>query len=285
MKKPRVPGVFIGNVSSITDIFKAIAKNRGLTTTDAINATNLIPGRLRSSPCFLDKLTGIWCYDFGEPFVLDDGSLVFGTHMWLPVELLFDVILCANKRLTSIQLTNYLLRLADPSRHEDLLIEFSPILRLSSEVATTYEVEGYGEGSSKVDWLLSPPNSEPILLEVKNRKLDLIDQFQKGEYESKETMPAPTHDTALIFRSLEEKFRPNDAENIIQGAWIRTHLMQEETELQASFLQLDRTRIHFAILGDWKDDVYLLSINSAIKEKLLAIFHIRESKRFVFIRS
>ena len=155
--------------------------------------------------------------------------------MWLPVELLFDVLLCANKHLTSDRLTNYLLRLADPSKHEDLLMEFSPILRLSSNVATAYEVEGYGEGGSKIDWLLSPPHSEPILLDVKNRKLDLIDQFQKGGYESNETMPAPTHDTALIFRSLEKKFRTNDVENIIQGAWIRTLLMQEESELQASF--------------------------------------------------
>lgn len=285
MKKPRVPGVFIGDLSSLPEVFEAIATNRGLTKRDAITAINLVPEAIRSSPCFLDKLTGIWRYDFGDPFVLYDESLVFGTHMWLPVELLFDVLLCANKRLTSGQLTNYLLRLTDPSRHEDLLIEFSPILRLSSEVATTYGVEGCGEGGSKVDWLLSPPHSEPILLDVKNRKLDLLDQFQKGEDESKDTMPAPTHDTALIFRSLEKKFRSNDAENLIQGAWIRTLLMQEEKELRASFSQLDHTRLHFAILGDWKDDVYILCDNSVIKEKLLAIFNIRESKRFVFIRS
>jgi hypothetical protein len=285
MKKPRVPGAFIGDLSSLTKIFKAIATNRGLTTREAITATNLIPEALRFSPCFLDKLTGIWRYDFGDPFVLYDESLVFGTHMWLPVELLFDVLFCAYKRLTSDQLTNYLLRLGDPSRHEDLLIEFSPILRLSSEIATTYEAEGYGEGESNVDWLLSPPNSEPILLDVKNRKLDLLDQFLEGMYGPTDAMPAPTHDTALIFRSLEKKFKPNDVESIIQGAWIRTLLKQEERELQASFSQLDCTRIHFAILGDWKDDVYLLCDNSLIREKLLAIFNIRESNRFVFNRN
>ena len=276
--------VFIGDLSSIPEVFKIITTNRGLPTRDAITASNLLPEAIRSSPCFLDKLTRFWRYDFGVPIDLPDESLVFGTHMWLPVELLFDVLLCANQRLTSEQFANYLLRLADPLKHEDLITEFVPILRLSSQVSTTYEVEGYGEGRGKIDWLLSPPENVPILIDVKNRTKDLIEQFQRGDYSSEERMLAPTHDTALLFRSLEKKFRANNAENILQGAWIRTLIKQEEKELKESFSKLDHTRLHFAILGDWKDDVYILCDSSVIREKLLTLFNFRESKRFVFIR-
>jgi hypothetical protein len=285
MKKPRVPMVFIGDLASIPEVFKIITTNRGLPTRDAITASNLLPEAFRSLSCFLDKLTRIWRYDFGVPIDLADESLVFGTHMWLPVELLFDVLLCANQRLTSEQLANYLRRLADPLKHEDLITEFAPILRLSSNVETTYEVAGYGEGGSKIDWLLFPPENVPILIDVKNRTGDLIEQFQKGDYGSMETMPAPTHDTELLFRSLEKKFRPNNAENILQGAWIRTLLKQEEKELKVSFSKLDHNRVHFAILGDWEEDVYILCDSSVNREKLLALFNLRESKRFVFIRN
>src|SRR5208337_4746487 len=166
MKKPRVPLAFIGDLASIPEVFKVITANRGLPTRDATTASNLLPEEIRSSPCFLDKLTRIWRYDFGVPFDLHDKSLVFGTHMWLPVELLFDVLVCANQRLPSEQFANYLLRLANPSKHEDLITEFFPIFRVSSKVATTYEVEGYGEGGTTIDWLLSPLQSIPILIDV-----------------------------------------------------------------------------------------------------------------------
>jgi hypothetical protein len=285
MRKPRFPMVLIGDLASIPEAFKIITTNRGLPTRDAITTSNLLPEAIRSLPCFLDKLTGIWRYDLGVPIDIPDESLVFGTHMWLPVDLLFDVLLCANQRLPSEQFANYLLRLADPLKHEDLITEFAPILRLSLNVSTTYEVEGYGEGGTKIDWLLSPPENVPILIDVKNRTKDLIEQFQKDDYSSDEIMPAPTHDTALLFRSLERKFRPNNIENIFQGAWIRTLIKQEEKELKESFSKLDRTRVHFAILGDWKDDAYILCDNSMIRENLLALFNLRESKRFVFLRS
>lgn len=276
---------FVGDLASISDVFKTITTDRGLPTRDAITASNLLPEAIRSSPCFLDKLTRIWRYDFGVPFDLHDESLVVGTHMWLPVKLLFDVLLCANNRLTCEQFANYLLRLSDPSKHEDLITEFVPILRLSSSIAATYEVEGCGEGASKIDWLLSPPGNVPILIDVKNRTKDFLEQFQKGDYGSENRMPAPNHDTALLFRSLENKFRPNNAENILQGAWIRTLLKQEEKELKVSFSKLDHTRVHFAILGDWEEDVYILCDRSVDREKLLALFNLEESKRFVFIRS
>src|SRR5712692_175074 len=176
MRLPRVPEVLVGGIAALPDLFVAIATSRRLPRERAKNAAGMLPEVIRSAPCFLDRLTGLWRYDFGNPFDgLPGDQIVFGTHMYQPVERLFDVVSCAMWRLTPEQLADYLKRLGDPNKHEDLIVEFAPILRLGPEVAVTYEVSGYGEGDTKVDWLISAQNSPPVLLDIKNRARDLIE--------------------------------------------------------------------------------------------------------------
>lgn len=288
MRALRIPQVLVGGIASLPDLFLTIATTRGLPREEAEVAAELLPEIVRVSPCFLDRLHGLWRYDFGDPYHDHEGNpVVFGTPQCQSVERLFAVILCARVRLRPEQLSDYMKRLADPKKHEDLLIEFAPILRLDQETLIEYEVSGYGEGESRIDWLLSSRHRVPILLDIKNRTRDLLEslaRIQVGERGADDMAPAPTHDTALIFRSLERKFRPSNPANVVQGGWITTQLMQEESELQTTFSKLDCTRVHFAILGDWEDDVYVLCNYAEIKQLLLEIFNIRESKRFVFNR-
>jgi hypothetical protein len=269
-------------------MFVAIATSRQLSRAHAKKAASILPEMIRSAACFLDRLTGLWRYDFGTAFDgLPGDEIVLGTHMYQPVEHLFDVVSCAMRRLTREQLADYLKRLADPDKHDDLIVEFAPILRVDPEVALTYEVVGYGEGESKVDWLISAQNSTPVALEVKNRARDLLEalaRIQRGERDPDGTGPAPVHDTSLLFRNLEKKLLPRDPSEVLQGAWITTSIKQEESELRATFARLDHSRVHFAILGDWEEDAYILCDDSAVHETLMGILHIRQSRRFVFNR-
>lgn len=242
---------------------------------------------IRELMCFLDRLSGLWRYDFGEPFVeLPGGGIVLGTNMYHGVDRLFDVIECARRRLPAEKLASYLQRLADPKKHEDMLFEFAPILRLHPTVEVDYEVAGYGEGNSTIDWLVRSATTR-VALDVKNRSKDLLEslaRLEAGEREPDDTAPAPAHDPRILFKSIESKFVSRRPDELIQAAWVVTRLKQEEEELSAAFAELDPSRVHVVILGDFAADVYALSNHAVAKECILALLQVHESRRFVFHR-
>ncbi len=287
MKHPRVPDQFIGGLAALPELFRASTTWRGMSHQEVEEVIRLVPPPIFESICFLDRLTSLWRYDYGEPFDnLPGNQMVFGTNMYNEVERLFDVLNCARRRLDPDQLRNYLSRLADPNKYQNFLFEFAPILRLDSSVKADYEVPGYAEGNGTVDWLI---RSEPVplLLDAKNRTRDLIEslvRFQLGERDPDGTAPAPTHDHSLLFRSVEQKFKQRSPSEVIQGVWVVTTIAQEESELLAAFTKLDSSRVHVAIFGDWEDDVYVLTNDAAVKETVLQVLRLRESRRAVFRR-
>lgn len=287
VKFPRVPDQFVGGLAALPELLRASAKWRGMSIVEVEEVVRLLPPPILESICFLDKLTSLWRYDCGEPFDnLPGNQVVFGTNMYNEVDRLFDVINFARNRLDDGQLRIYLSRLADPDKHQDFLFEFAPILRVASSIEMDYEARGYAEGNNTVDWLIhSKP--VPLLLDVKNRRRDLIEAIVRaysGERDPDGTAPAPTHDPSLLFRSVEQKFKQRSPSEVIQGVWVVTAIAQEESELQAAFAKLDSLRVHVAVFGDWEDDVYVLANDAAVKETVLEVLRLRESRRAVFHR-
>jgi hypothetical protein len=287
MALPRVPGILVGGIAGLPELFLASAKGQPARRSEIEEIVRLIPPEIRELPCFLDRLTGLWRYDYGEPFVnLPGGGTVFGTNMFHRVDRLLDILACARKRLPPEKLASYLQRLADPRKHGDALVEFAPVVRLGATTEVEFEVLGYGEGSKTIDWLI---RSKPVtaLVEVKNRNRDLLEslaRIQAGDRGQNDTAPDPTHDPSLLFKSIESKFVSRPSSEIIQVGWTTTRLKQEEEELLAAFKNLDASRVHAVILGDFADDVYVLSHEASIKERILELLQVRESRRFVFRR-
>jgi hypothetical protein len=288
MNMPPVPTALVGGIAEIASLFVSSARYRGISRALADEVASLVPEPIRQAPCFLDRLTGLWRYAFGEPFDgFPDGRTAIGTHMYPSVDRLFDVVACARQRLTPDQLSAYLARIGDPKKHEDLLFEFAPILRLDPGVNAAYEVAGLGKGNRTVDWLLTPPSGPPIALDVKNRTKDLLESLmrvQAGERQADGTAPAPMHDPSILFTSLEPKFEPRSPRDVVQAAWIGTALKQEESELLSAFAQLDSARIHVVLLAGWRDDVYALSQDDHARRYVCDVLRVRESRRLVFRR-
>lgn len=284
---PRVPQYLVGGLAALPELFLASARWRGLSRTAVEQLVSVVPEPLRALPCFLDRLTSLWRYDYGSPFVdLPGGDVVFGTHMYHEVDRLFDVLDCARRRLPAPKITDYLKRMADPIKHEDMLVEFMPILRLPASTSVDYEVAGFGEGNKTLDWVVAG-QGPPIALDVKNRKKDLLDSFAQMQAKDRNgggDVSAPVHDPAILFRGVEGKFRRRRPDEVVQAVWVSTPLKQEISELAAAFAKLDGARVHAAILGDWDDDVYVLANDGNAKEYLLQTFRIRVSERFVFRR-
>jgi hypothetical protein len=53
---------------------------------EAERILSAVPPPVLNSGCFLDRMTGLWRYEFGIPFdISSDQSMIWGTHMWVPV--------------------------------------------------------------------------------------------------------------------------------------------------------------------------------------------------------
>jgi hypothetical protein len=269
----------VAEKSTLRDILVSEAMARGLTNEQANAMLSNVHERLIDAGSFLDKMTGLWRYEFGFPFNIAEKH-VWGTHMWVPVECLFTALYCAYLRLPDDKRATYLKRLADPQRHQDALVEMRPAHKVSPDVSLEFEIAGLGVGNRTVDWVIKPQSGRTVLLDVKSRIADFVNQMEQMDGES--TVPEPDHDPALLFRSVAEKFVRTDPDEKLQGAWIFTRLQQEEDRLHHTFAALDASKVHFAILGDWKPDIYLLVQREEDRQYLLDLFHAEPSTRFTF---
>ncbi len=229
----------------------------------------MVPKTLVDAGAFLDKMTGLWRYEFGVPYDIA-GNLVWGTHMWIPIENLFTTLLCAHFHIPEGKRVTYLAELADPMKHQNKLVEMIPVAKVGSNAPIDFEVSGLGSGNRTVDWVIGPQDGRIVLLDVKRRTADFIEQTER--IDSGKVAPEPSHNPELLFRSVEQKFIPADPDLQLQGAWIVTDIRQEESQLMQAFAGLDANKVHFAILGDWESDVYVLSRRDIDKLFLLEMF-------------
>ena len=280
----RCPLEFVGGFAELSSLFQAIGHEQQLPVPYAHRIANLLPESIKVIPCFLDRLTGVWRYDYGEPLEVG-GTKVIGTNMFHGVAILFEVISCADWRLPPPKLGAYLARLSNRIHHEDVLVEFAPVLRLDAEILAEYEVSDHGAGNHTVDWSIQAPGHPKLLLEVKHRVADLIESFEAVSARgSDQSMPAPQHNHALLFRNVECKFKPHPADEAIQAVWIKTGLKQEEMELRAAFAALDPEKIHAAVLGSWGPEAYVLAREEKTKKRVRNILGLRKARGLTFIR-
>ena len=124
-------------------------------------------------------MTDRWRYEFGLPYRLSNGQAVLGTHMWVEVGHLCAVLACARARLTDKQLELYAQRLGDKAKHQDVLAEMSPMMRVDQSITAQFEVVGHGAGNRAIDWLVGPHLGRSVLVDVKRRVTDFVQAMEK----------------------------------------------------------------------------------------------------------
>jgi hypothetical protein len=268
--------------STLRERLFAEGKARGLSNEDTKAIVSIVPKTLIEAGAFLDKMTSLWRYEFGVPYDIAE-NLVWGTHMWVPVKSLFTALFCAHSRIPENKRATYLAQLADPDKHQNKLVEMIPVDKVGSTVTVEFEVSGLGAGNSTVDWVIGPQDGRTVLLDVKRRTTDFIRQAEG--IDAANAASEPNHDPALLFRSVEQKFLSVEPNSQLQGAWIVTDIKQEEAQLIRAFTALDASKVHFAILGDWKPDVYVLTRRDYDRQYLLNLFRVYSSTRFTFKKS
>lgn len=268
--------------STLHDRLLAEGEARGLPNEETKAIVSIAPKSLIEAGAFLDKMTGLWRYEFGVPYDIAE-NLIWGTHMWVPVEHLFTTLFCAHSRIPENKYASFLAELADPKKHQNKLVEMIPVEKVASNIMVEYEVSGLGAGNRTVDWVIDPQYGPTVLLDVKRRTTDFIKQIEG--IDAANAAPELGHEPSLLFRSVEQKFLSTDPNSQLQGAWIVTDIKQEEDQLIRAFTALDASKVHFAILGDWKPDVYVLTRRGSDRQYLLKLFQVYLSNRFTFRKS
>ncbi len=284
----KIPDLLCGEVKDLKSVFINLASQVDTSEDEAGCLFNLLPQSLQKAPAFHDQLTKLWRYDFGEPIdQLPSDHVVIGTHMFPPVARLLLVLSVAIKRLSKVKFDNYIQRLSDPAKHQDVLAEISPMLGVDLSITCDFEVSGYGVGNRTIDWLLHPPGSTPVLFDVKCRMKDLIEGLANivmGHRGSDGHGPAPVHNVSILFKDTEGKFITNNPNEILQGVWIISQLQQERSELHVAFDSTDPMKLHFVVLANWGQDAYVLIRNGIAMKSVTKLFNVIHSDRFVFDR-
>jgi len=273
-----LPDNFIGGQTDFRTCFIEESVRLGNDADLSGHVVSLIPASLLSAPCFLDNLTSLWRYEFGKPSHLDNsGRRLLGAHLWIPVRSAVLNLMCAFHRLSQVEMTSFLQRVANVDKHRDTLLEMTPILEAPRHIPAAFEVQGYGPGNSTIDWVIGPIAQRLVLIDVKNRMCDLYASMDQSNVAN-----PPPHDPAILLRSIESKFNPAKPDNCLQGAWITTLIKQDAARLNASFMDMDADKVHFIILGDEERDVSILTRREEDRNFLLNMLNRTASDRFTY---
>jgi hypothetical protein len=279
-----VPPDFVAETTHLYGAFRQVAESFEHPREVVEELVRDLPAGIRSSPAFLDVMTRMWRYDYGEAFDrMPNDQTVSGTNRWPAVIFLYVASFAAHLRLDSEQLKVWLARLEDPAKHLSVVIEMRPIINVPPDVPAQFEVAGRGEGNKTLDWIISPPDKRPILVDVKDRTVSLLKHLAQIMPAMQEGIdpPVPTApDPKDLFRDTVTKFRAVDRTVQLQGAWIHAGVKEDRAKLLAYFDSLDQGRFHFAILGGWEPDATILARSEADRDYIAETLCIEPSDRF-----
>ncbi|MCK4608709.1 MAG: hypothetical protein KAT71_04430 [Gammaproteobacteria bacterium] len=269
----------VGEKSNLQQCIREEIKLQNLSDKLAKTIIDFIPSELISISAFFDKMTRLWRYEYGNHYDIKN-QYVWGTDTCPPVRNLVNALLCAHSKLSPNKRSDYINRLTNPDKHLDALCEMIPGYKVNNlTTLVDFEVSRLGVGNKTVDWVIYN-NDRILLLDVKRRTKDLIEQMEQIGNEP--IAPEPNHDVSLLFRSVEDKFISSDSNQQLQGVWIVPSLKQNEQKLLSAFSSLDPNKVHFAILGDWRADAYILVRQPKDEQYLRNIFNLEKSERFTF---
>jgi len=283
--KPRVPREFYDERHHVYGVFVRVAEEQEDPKELAEELTRLLPKGIREAAVWRDRLTGLWRYEYGEPYDdLPGDEVIIGTDQWPDIRRLYLGVRAANYQVGEPQLLGWLERLAVPAKHLDVLSEMRPIIKLREGTSARFEVVGHGMGNKTIDWFVEPTRGRPVLMDVKNRRRSLIDhmtQILPGIQAGQEMIVPDAPDPSDLFRDTVEKFLQVDRSVCLQGVWVHPSIKEDRRKLRDYFAGLDEFRVHFTILADWADDATILVRDCADAEYLMAVFSLEASDRFV----
>ncbi len=278
------PGILIP--ATLFTCIEYEAKKSEISEAKIKNILNLLQSpknNFLQSRCFLDRLTGLWRYEFGKLIICKNtGKELRGDFTWPPVEILLKSLFTAFRLMDEKKFVSYIKKLVHPSNHREALAEMWPLLRIDHQtIHVEFDVERYSppkeNGKPKNIDLLVKYQQRTVLVEVKARTFYLLKLTDRDDSEA-----TPGHKTSQLFKGVEDKFCEAKSDERLQGVWINIYVQQSYNKLIKEFNELNKNKIHFVILGGETENAFILTRKEEDRKLLLNLFKLNESNRFIF---
>lgn len=239
----------------------------------------LVPASLRSTDCcslpYPDQQR-VWKYCFSAPYRLGDGKVAFDFSRSSRVEVLVGVLDFAERRLCGESLSKVVAGLGDSEKHLTWLGEFAPVMRISDDIPIDCDVAIKQGSDNDVDWAIGF-TPRPVFLEVKTRTFDMFQVLKDCADLPNipgvvELQSPPSHDPSRLLKSIEKKFPVRQPDEALQGGWVNTGVRQPDKGVRSAFDELDHSRVHFVILGDWSDEACVLARDGVDRCDVASLF-------------
>jgi hypothetical protein len=281
------PSSLVTDEAKLIDIFIDEAVRFGISHTDAENLFKRLPASVRSAPAVKFVLGPDWHYVFGKPFHLSGNSPGFGIpHQARLVISLVRASLVAEHALTPSQFRRFWWQQIDsPAKHLDAIVEMLAVANVTPDQCLTYEQEGLGVGSQRIDWLLKTKEDGNFLLEVKNRPGQMAQELMRIQTASRAVdaqsiSDEPITDFDALFKSTSSKFLPIPDSSCTQGAVVFLGIKVPKAQFEDFFLDHLQVNLHFVALGKLDKEagicVNLLATSLEIASRVLSAFKWRE---------
>ncbi len=280
------PAYFVADEAQLIDVFIKEAASLGVSNTDAERLFKMLPQKVRFAPAKKFKLGEEWRYEYGKPFHLSGNSKGFGVPYQAPLVIsLVRATLVAERSLTQTQRrpgSSWWNQLEKPGKHFDGIVEALAVANVNQDYSLSYEQDGLGVGSSRIDWVLQTKENRKFLLEVKNRpgqsaqELTRIQSTSKIQGDSSQINGEPNTDFNMLFKSSFDKFLPASTSAYIQGVILFLGIKIPSAQFAGFFHDHLQNNLHFVALG--KEDqksgtaINILAISPEIANDVRSAF-------------
>ena len=130
--KVNMPAQLVGRTSTIVEAFIARGANRGDSRIYATELVRMLPQELKEAAVWQDRLTNLWRYEYGLPYeALPNDTVAVGTN-GTSRSTSFTTLSSLGQTTISRgeQSLGFLSRMADRGKHEDVLFEMRPVLKI-----------------------------------------------------------------------------------------------------------------------------------------------------------
>jgi hypothetical protein len=254
----------------------------GITAGESAAIINALPEAIQRAPCFRFRLTGVQRYEYGLPFNLPDGQILFGGPQVPPVRKLVAGVQAVLRYAPGTTGAAILRRLENRQKHYEALAELTPLALARNLRSAEHEVPGHGRWT--IDWHLRWETGEQLLLEVKSRIYDVIETLPKADPADPTTL-VPATSPERLFKDVERKFLSRSPSECLQAAWVEVPVKQNKRAIDEHFARMDPAKAHLGII--WSGDVadrraYLLCRGGIDGPALLGLFGLGYSEELVF---
>ena len=268
-------------MTDLRDVLQRHGREEGDPDDLVRNIVNSIPPQLAGAEV-LEPSSPLPRYLFAPPLRLGMTGRAWSTEDATPVLALYCALRVAAKHMTPKQRSEWLTKLAIPTKHLDWLVEMRPLSYIRDGVTATYE--DFEFSPSPPDWKIVTVDWT-FVVEVK-RRIGHTARHLQNVLEAHSVHPrdvAPETDPEGLLRQIGPKFPGPSGSRTVQIAWLAAGWRESRDELTKYFIsQSELANVDVVVIADWLNECSLITRDEQKAVAVLGFFGLEPSNKYLF---